>query len=73
ADATAIMFCGSEKSLATGLPLSAILFHGPLSGVVILPVIMYHAMQLLVCAGVARRLARLQSRTFTSGPVPARV
>lgn len=73
ADATAIMFCGSEKSLATGLPLSAILFHGPLSGVVILPVIMYHAMQLLVCAGVARRLARRQRSTFTSESVPARV
>lgn len=57
ADTTAIMFCGSEKSLATGLPLSAILFHGPLGGVVILPVIMYHAMQLIVCAGLARRLA----------------
>lgn len=58
ADATAIMFCGSEKSLATGLPLSAILFHGPLAGVVILPVIMYHAMQLVVCAAIARRVAR---------------
>lgn len=58
ADATAIMFCGSEKSLATGLPLSAILFTGPLGGVVILPVIMYHAMQLIVCAAIARRVAR---------------
>ncbi|CAN7232136.1 bile acid:sodium symporter [Arthrobacter sp. LjRoot78] len=58
ADSTAIMFCGSEKSLATGLPLSAILFHGPLAGVVILPVIMYHAMQLVVCAAIARRVAR---------------
>ncbi|MGF9648736.1 bile acid:sodium symporter family protein [Pseudarthrobacter oxydans] len=58
ADATALMFCGSEKSLATGLPLSAILFQGPLGGVVILPVIMYHAMQLIVCAVVARRVAR---------------
>lgn len=73
ADATAIMFCGSEKSLATGLPLSAILFHGPLGGVVILPVIMYHAMQLLVCAGVARRLARRESGTPSNALEPAPV
>jgi sodium/bile acid cotransporter 7 len=65
ADATAIMFCGSEKSLATGLPLSAILFHGPLGGVVILPVIMYHAMQLIVCASVARRMAKRQTEIPT--------
>ncbi|MGP4030699.1 bile acid:sodium symporter family protein [Pseudarthrobacter sp. 1C304] len=58
ADATAIMFGGSEKSLAAGLPISAILFPGPLAGVVILPVIMYHAMQLVLCAGIARRMAK---------------
>lgn len=58
ADATAIMFGGSEKSLAAGLPISAILFPGPLAGVVILPVIMYHAMQLVLCAVIARRMAK---------------
>jgi sodium/bile acid cotransporter 7 len=73
ADATAIMFCGSEKSLATGLPLSAILFPGPLGGVVILPVIMYHAMQLIVCAGIARRLAQRQSEVSAGAPEPAPV
>jgi sodium/bile acid cotransporter 7 len=73
ADATAIMFCGSEKSLATGLPLSAILFHGPLAGVVILPIIMYHAMQLIVCASVARRLARHQSDVRAGALEPAPV
>lgn len=66
ADATAIMFGGSEKSLAAGLPISAILFHGPLAGVVILPVIMYHAMQLVVCAAMARWMAK---RT-APGPAP---
>jgi solute carrier family 10 (sodium/bile acid cotransporter), member 7 len=55
---SAITFCGSEKSLATGLPISAILFQAPVAGVVILPVIMYHALQLVVCAYVARRFAR---------------
>ncbi|MGO4191127.1 bile acid:sodium symporter family protein [Arthrobacter sp. YAF17] len=64
ADATAIMFGGSEKSLAAGLPISAILFPGPLAGVVILPVIMYHAMQLVLCAVIARRMAK------RAAPVP---
>jgi len=73
AEATAIMFCGSEKSLATGLPLSAILFQGPLGGVVILPVIIYHALQLIVCAGIARRLARRRSDVPTGTPEPAHV
>jgi solute carrier family 10 (sodium/bile acid cotransporter), member 7 len=65
-DATALMFCGSEKSLAAGLPLSAILFQGPLGGVVILPVIIYHAMQLIVCAVVARRVPRCHSGRNTA-------
>ncbi|VXC16323.1 putative sodium/bile acid symporter family (mazG-like) [Arthrobacter sp. 9AX] len=73
ADSTAVMFCGSEKSLATGLPLSAILFQGPLGGVVILPVIIYHALQLIVCAAIARRLARRQTEPGTVVPEPARV
>jgi sodium/bile acid cotransporter 7 len=73
ADATAVMFCGSEKSLAAGLPLAAILFHGPLGGAVILPVIMYHAMQLVVCAGIARRLSRRQSGRRATSQEPAPV
>jgi sodium/bile acid cotransporter 7 len=71
ADATAIVFCGSEKSLAAGLPLAAILFHGPLGGVVILPVIIYHAMQLIVCAGLARRLAGRHSPRNAAAREPA--
>lgn len=71
ADATAVLFCGSQKSLASGLPLSAILFHGPLAGVVILPVIMYHAMQLIVCAAIARRLAKRAGQAVGKAPLDA--
>ncbi|MGG5173886.1 bile acid:sodium symporter family protein [Pseudarthrobacter sp. J1763] len=74
ADSTAMMFCGSEKSLATGLPLSAILFPGAMGGVVILPVIMYHAMQLIVCAGVAKRVGRrVDVRSVEGVRAPAEV
>lgn len=71
ADAAAIMFGGSEKSLAAGLPISAILFPGPLAGVVILPVIMYHAMQLVLCAGIARRMGKRQALVPDAEAVPA--
>ena len=57
-DRAALIFCGSEKSLAAALPLSAALFSGSVAGVVILPVILYHVMQLIVCAFLARRLTR---------------
>ncbi|MGW4352484.1 bile acid:sodium symporter family protein [Nocardia sp. NPDC004582] len=55
-DRVVMVFCGSEKSLTIGLPLSAILFTTPLSGVVIIPVIIYHQLQLIVCSVLARRL-----------------
>ncbi|MFE3599204.1 bile acid:sodium symporter family protein [Streptomyces sp. NPDC059142] len=56
-DRIAIVFCGSNKSLATGLPMAAVLF-GPSAGPVILPLMLYHQMQLMVCAVVASRWAR---------------
>ncbi|MGS2810458.1 bile acid:sodium symporter family protein [Nocardia sp. MW-W600-9] len=55
-DRSVITFCGSEKSLTTGLPMSAILFSGTLAGVVIIPVIVYHQLQLVACSLIARRL-----------------
>ncbi len=57
-----LMFCGAEKSLTTGLPIAAIIFAGPMAGgVVVIPVIIYHQLQLLVCALLARRLAEARS------------
>ncbi|MFJ2174976.1 bile acid:sodium symporter family protein [Streptomyces sp. NPDC087851] len=56
-DRIAIVFCGSNKSLATGLPMAAVLF-GASAGPVILPLMLYHQMQLMVCAVIAARWAR---------------
>ncbi len=58
-DRAVLVFCGSEKSLTIGLPMSAILFTGPLAGVVIIPVIVYHQLQLIVCSVVARHADRV--------------
>jgi sodium/bile acid cotransporter 7 len=55
ADRIAIMFCGSKKSLATGVPMAGVLFGASTVGILILPVIMFHQIQLIVCAFIARR------------------
>jgi solute carrier family 10 (sodium/bile acid cotransporter), member 7 len=56
ADRVSLLFAGAHKSIATGAPMAAILF-GADAGLVILPAILYHMMQLLVSAPVATRLA----------------
>nr|WP_101926055.1 MULTISPECIES: bile acid:sodium symporter family protein [Luteimonas] len=58
ADEIAIVFCGSKKSLATGIPMAKVLFAGGTLGAVMLPVMVFHQVQLLVCAVLARRYAR---------------
>ncbi|WP_082899601.1 bile acid:sodium symporter family protein [Rhodococcus phenolicus] len=57
-DRTAILFCGSTKSLATGLPMATLLFPGRPIGLIVLPLMLFHQIQLLVCAAIATRLAR---------------
>jgi sodium/bile acid cotransporter 7 len=55
---TAVM-CGSKKSMASGVPMAKLLFgsHAAL-GLVVLPLLIYHQMQLFVCTWLARRYAR---------------
>lgn len=62
-DEIAIVFCGSNKSLANGAPIAKILFNGsPALGVIMLPLILYHQLQLIVCAALARRYAAQEGR-----------
>ena len=56
ADRITILFCGSKKSLATGVPMAKVLFAGKLVGLVVVPLMIFHQMQLMVCALIARRL-----------------
>ncbi|MFD1506893.1 bile acid:sodium symporter [Georgenia yuyongxinii] len=56
-DRIALLMCGSKKSLATGLPMAAVLFPGAAAAAVAVPVIVFHQLQLMVCAVLARRLA----------------
>ncbi|WP_449386416.1 bile acid:sodium symporter family protein [Cellulomonas soli] len=56
-DRVALLMCGSKKSLATGLPMAAVLFTPVVAASVALPVVVFHQLQLATCAVLARRLA----------------
>jgi sodium/bile acid cotransporter 7 len=57
-DRIAIVFCGSKKSLASGVPMAKVLFAGGALGAVVLPLMLFHQLQLMVCAVLAQRYAR---------------
>jgi sodium/bile acid cotransporter 7 len=56
-DEIAIVFCGSKKSLATGVPMAGILFPPASVGLIVLPVMLFHQLQLMACAIIAQRYA----------------
>ncbi|AZY94441.1 MULTISPECIES: bile acid:sodium symporter family protein [Paracoccus] len=57
-DRIVLFFCGSTKSLATGLPIATALFPAETVGATVLPVLVYHMAQLLICAMIAQNRAR---------------
>lgn len=58
ADRSALFFCGSTKSLASGLPIATAIFPAATVGAIVLPVMLFHLGQLLVCAVIAQRVAQ---------------
>ncbi|MBC9246796.1 bile acid:sodium symporter [Paracoccus sp. 11-3] len=56
-DRTTLLFCGSTKSLASGLPIATAIFPASQVGAIILPLMLFHMIQLLVCAVIAQRKA----------------
>lgn len=57
ADEVTIVFCGSKKSLASGLPMATVLLAGQSVGLIVLPLMLFHQIQLMVCAYLAKRYA----------------
>ncbi|WP_347260298.1 bile acid:sodium symporter family protein [Rudaea sp.] len=57
-DRITILFCGSKKSLASGVPMANVLFAGGAVGAIVLPLMLFHQVQLMVCAVLAQRYAR---------------
>jgi sodium/bile acid cotransporter 7 len=56
-DEIAIVFCGSKKSLASGIPMASVLLPPASVGVLVLPLMIFHQIQLMVCAVIARHYA----------------
>jgi sodium/bile acid cotransporter 7 len=57
-DEIAIVFCGSKKSLASGVPMANVLFASRSVGLIVLPLMLFHQVQLMSCAVLARRYGR---------------
>ncbi|WP_345812614.1 bile acid:sodium symporter family protein [Paraburkholderia sp. PREW-6R] len=55
ADQITIIFCGSKKSLASGVPMAKVIFASHAVGAVVLPLMLFHQIQLMVCAALAQR------------------
>jgi sodium/bile acid cotransporter 7 len=69
-DGIVLLFC--EESLASGLPMALVLFPAATVGLIMLPLMVFHQIQLVVCAVIASRLSRDRSRPETS-PAAGRV
>jgi sodium/bile acid cotransporter 7 len=61
------VFCGSKKSLASGLPMASVLFAGQPVGLIILPLMLFHQIQLMACAALARRYAATREHLAAPG------
>ncbi|GGT92074.1 bile acid:sodium symporter [Streptomyces coeruleorubidus] len=68
-DRITLQFAGSKKSLAAGLPMASVLF-GPQASLAVLPLMLFHQMQLMVCAVIAKRRSH-DPRPEVTAPEPA--
>ena len=66
ADEITIVFCGSKKSLAAGVPMAGVLFPAAKVGLLIVPLMLFHQIQLIVCGLLARRYAEAARRPAPS-------
>ncbi|MGX7707445.1 bile acid:sodium symporter family protein [Methylobacterium sp. Gmos1] len=71
-DEITIVFCGSKKSLASGVPMANVIFAGQDVGGVLLPLMLFHQIQLMACAALARRYAARPQAVSAAGEGPAR-
>ncbi len=62
-DRITALFCGSKKSLVQGSVMANVLFPGSIAGVVLLPIMLYHALQLIVASIIAQGMARRAERS----------
>ena len=68
ADEITLVFCGSKKSLTAGVPMAGVLFPTAQVGLVLVPLMLFHQIQLMVCAVLARRYAAKADRAVPTVP-----
>ncbi|HKM15538.1 MAG TPA: bile acid:sodium symporter family protein [Marinospirillum sp.] len=64
-DEITIVFCASKKSMATGVPMAQVLFSGALLGPMLLPLMIFHQIQLMACAQLAAHYAKRTAETLS--------
>lgn len=67
-DQIAIQFCGTKKSLATGVPMASVMFPAAQVGVIVLPLMIFHQAQLMACSALASRYSRKDQAWFGDEP-----
>jgi sodium/bile acid cotransporter 7 len=66
-DRVAAMFCGSKKTLASGVPMAKLIFGAhPGLGLILLPIMIYHPLQLVICGVLAERWGRQTDKPIAS-------
>ena len=67
-DRIVILFCGSKKSMATGIPMAGILFASASVPLIVLPIMLFHQIQLFACTVIAQRYARENAARLKDEP-----
>ncbi|ACB94516.1 bile acid:sodium symporter family protein [Beijerinckia indica] len=68
-DEIVIVFCGSKKSIVSGIPMANILFAGQAVTLAVLPLMLFHQIQLFICAIIAQHYARGSHATPAKKPI----
>jgi solute carrier family 10 (sodium/bile acid cotransporter), member 7 len=73
-DRITAIFCGSKKTLASGVPMARLLFGAhPALGLIVLPIMFYHQLQLFACSILAGRYAARFDRPRATEPLAGTV
>lgn len=70
-DRITILFAGSKKSLASGVPMAQVMFSGASMGTLLLPLMIFHQIQLMVCAVLAKRYGKRPEAASETDAAPA--
>lgn len=73
ADRVTIIFCGSKKSLSQGITMAKIIFASHTVGAAVLPLMLFHQIQLMVCAALAQRWGRLAEPAPNLAPADGKI